>query len=55
MAMRIFEVRNMETGETVMVLQGKQVRTMEKAVTEYIRLGRLPYAAYEVRPVQTER
>jgi len=55
MAMRIFEVRNMETGEIVMILQGKQLRTMERAVNEYIRMGRIPYAAYEVRPVQTER
>ena len=53
MAIRRFAVINAEN-EQVMTLQGKQVRTMQKAVAEYIRIGRLPAGEYRVELVKTE-
>lgn len=55
MAIRTYIVKNAETGEEVMTLQGKQKRTMESAVAEYIRIGRLPYAEYSVELIAKER
>lgn len=54
MSIRIYEVINTETGKTVMTLQGKQKRTMEGAVAEYVRMGRLPAGEYRVELVKTE-
>ena len=53
MSIRIYEVKN-SNGETVMTLQGKQKRTMEGAVAEYVRMGRLPAGEYRVELVKTE-
>ena len=47
MAIRIYGVFNAEN-EQVMTLQGKQKRTMEQAIADYIRSGRLPYGEYRV-------
>ena len=54
MSIRIYEVINTETGKAVMTLQGKQKRTMEGAVKEYVRIGRLPAGEYRVELVKTE-
>jgi len=54
MAIRIFGVFNAEN-EQVMTLQGKQMRTMEQAVAEYVRIGRLPAGEYTVRMIAKER
>jgi len=54
MAIRRFAVLN-EKGEQVMVLQGKQKRTMEQAIADYIRCGRLPYGEYRVEVIAKER
>lgn len=53
MAIRIYGVFNAEN-EQVMTLQGKQMRTMEQAVAEYIRSGRLPYGDYQIRVIAKE-
>ena len=53
MAIRRFAVINAE-GEQVMTLQGKQKRTMEQAVADYIRSGRLPYGEYTVEVIAKE-
>ena len=54
MAIRRFAVIN-AIGETVMVMQGKQMRKMEQAVADYIRMGRLPYGMYRVELIAKER
>jgi len=54
MAIRRFAVINAE-GEQVMTLQGKQKRTMQEAVNEYIRIGRLPYGEYTIELIAKER
>ena len=54
MAIRIYGVFNAEN-EQVMTLQGKQKRTMEQAVVDYIRCGRLPYGEYMIRLITKER
>lgn len=53
MAIRIYAVINAEN-EQVMTLQGKQMRTMEQAVQDYIQSGRLPYGAYRVELIAKE-
>ena len=53
MAIRRFAVINAE-GEQVMTLQGKQKRTMEQAVSDYIRSGRLPNGEYTVEVIAKE-
>lgn len=53
MAIRIYGVFNAEN-EQVMTLQGKQMRTMEQAVQDYIQSGRLPYGAYRVELIAKE-
>lgn len=37
-----------------MTLQGKQMRTMEGAVADYVRSGRLPYGEYQIRLLAKE-
>lgn len=54
MAIRRFAVINAEN-EHVMTLQGKQLRTMQKAVEEYIRCGRLPAGEYRIELIKIER
>lgn len=53
MAIRRFAVIN-AIGETVMVMQGKQMRKMEQAVADYIRMGRLPYGMYRIELIAKE-
>ena len=53
MAIRIYGVFN-AIGEQVMTLQGKQMRTMQEAVKDYIESGRLPYGEYTVRMIAKE-
>ena len=53
MAIRIYGVFNAEN-ECVMTLQGKRKGTMEKAVADYIRDGRLPAGEYTVRLITEE-
>ncbi|MBR3444778.1 MAG: hypothetical protein IKH14_02770 [Prevotella sp.] len=53
MAIRIYGVFNAEN-EQVMTLQGKQMRTMEQAVQDYIMSGRLPYGEYRVELIAKE-
>ena len=53
MAIRIYGVFNAEN-ECVMTLQGKQKRTMEQAVADYVRCGRLPYGEYRVELIAKE-
>lgn len=53
MAIRIYGVFN-AIGEQVMTLQGKQMRTMEQAVQDYIMSGRLPYGEYVIRMLAKE-
>ena len=53
MAIRIYAVINAEN-EQVMTLQGKQKRTMEQAVQDYIMSGRLPYGEYRVELLAKE-
>lgn len=53
MAIRIYGVFNAEN-EQVMTLQGKQKRTMEQAVANYVESGRLPYGEYTVRMIAKE-
>lgn len=55
MAIRIYGVINAENNETVMTLQGKQKRVVEKAVADYIQCGRLPSGEYRVELITTER
>ena len=54
MAIRIYGVFNAEN-EQVMTLQGKQKRTMEGAVADYINCGVLPYGEYRVELLRKER
>ena len=53
MAIRIYGVFNAENKQ-VMTLQGKQKRTMEQAVAEYIQSGRLPCGEYRVELIAKE-
>ena len=53
MGIRIYGVFNAEN-EQVMTLQGKQKRTMEQAVKDYIMSGRLPYGEYRVEMIAKE-
>jgi len=53
MAIRIYGVFNAEN-EQVMTLQGKQKRTMEQAVQDYIMSGRLPYGEYRIELLAKE-
>lgn len=53
MAIRVYGVFNAEN-EQVMTLQGKQMRKMEQAVADYIRMGRLPYGTYRVELIAKE-
>lgn len=53
MAVRIYGVFNAEN-QRVMTLQGKQKRTMEQAVADYIRDGRLPAGEYHVELIAKE-
>ena len=55
MAIRIYGVINAENNETVMTLQGKQKRVVEKAVLEYINIGRIPAGEYRVELIAKER
>lgn len=54
MAIRIYGVFNAEN-EIVMTMQGKQKRTMEQAVADYIECGRLPAGEYRVELLKKER
>ena len=53
MAIRIYGVFNAEN-ECVMTMQGKQMRTMQGAVADYILSGRLPAGEYTVRMLAKE-
>ena len=53
MAIKIYGVFNAEN-QQVMTLQGKRLDTMEKAVQDYVRDGRLPSGEYTVRLIAEE-
>ena len=55
MAMRIYGIINMENGEHVLTLQAKRRDMAEKAIIEYINIGRIPAGEYRVELIAKER